>query len=56
MVLFAVFFWSLLWGIPGALIGVPILIAFSVVCAHHPSSQWMAHLLSGGRDRASRAR
>ena len=53
MVLFAVFFWSLLWGIPGALIGVPILIALTVFCAHHPSSQWMAHLLSGGRDRAS---
>jgi predicted PurR-regulated permease PerM len=27
MVLFAVFFWTFLWGIPGAFIGVPILIA-----------------------------
>lgn len=52
MVLFAVFFWSFLWGFPGAFIGVPILIAFASFCEQHPSSQWMAHLLSGG-DRAS---
>jgi predicted PurR-regulated permease PerM len=48
MVLFAVFFWSFLWGIAGAFIGVPILIAFATLCEQHPSSQWMAHLLSGG--------
>jgi predicted PurR-regulated permease PerM len=48
MVLFAVFFWSFLWGIAGAFIGVPILIALAAFCEQHPSSQWMAHLLSGG--------
>lgn len=53
MVLFAVFFWSFLWGIPGAFIGVPILIALTAFCEHHPSSQWLAHLLSSGRRRAS---
>jgi AI-2 transport protein TqsA len=53
MVLFAVFFWSFLWGLPGAFIGVPILVAFASVCEQHPSSQWMAQLLSGG-DRAPR--
>ena len=52
MVLFAVFFWSFLWGLSGAFIGVPILIAFASFCEQHPSSRWMAHLLSGG-DRAS---
>ena len=31
MVLFAVFFWMFLWGIPGALIGVPIAIAILTI-------------------------
>lgn len=53
MVLFAVFFWSFLWGLPGAFIGVPILVAFASFCDQTSSSRWMAHLLSGG-DRASR--
>jgi predicted PurR-regulated permease PerM len=36
MVLFAVFFWGALWGIAGAFIGVPILIALATVCARYP--------------------
>jgi AI-2 transport protein TqsA len=47
MVLFMVFFWAFLWGIPGAFIGVPILIAFLTICEQHQSSQWIATLLSG---------
>src|SRR5215472_1817116 len=39
MVLFAVFFWGMLWGIAGAFIGVPILIALAAVCARHASSR-----------------
>lgn len=46
-VLFAVLFWSFLWGIPGAFIGVPILVAVVSLCARHPPSRWVAHLLSG---------
>jgi hypothetical protein len=34
--------------LPGAFIGVPILIAFMVYCAQEPSSRWLAVLLSGG--------
>jgi predicted PurR-regulated permease PerM len=45
-VIFAVFFWSLLWGLAGAFIGVPILIAFIVYCAQEPSSRWLAAMLS----------
>ena len=51
LVLFAVFFWSFLWGIPGAFIGVPIVIAFLTVCEQHESAKWVATLLSG-RDSA----
>ncbi len=49
MVLFAVFFGSFLWGIAGAFIGVPILIAAVTICAQSPSSAWVADLLSGGK-------
>jgi predicted PurR-regulated permease PerM len=48
MVLFAVFFWGMLWGIAGAFIGVPILIAFATVCARHPAASPIAALLSAG--------
>jgi predicted PurR-regulated permease PerM len=46
MVLFAVFFWGMLWGIAGAFIGVPILIALASVCARHPAARPIAILLS----------
>ena len=48
MVLFAVFFWGMLWGIAGAFIGVPILIALATVCARHPAARPLAVLLSAG--------
>jgi AI-2 transport protein TqsA len=46
-VLFTVFFWTFLWGMPGALIGVPIVIAGVTLCEHHPSSRWIADILGG---------
>ena len=46
-VIFAVFFWSFLWGIPGALIGVPVTIAILTLCEHSASTRWIATLLSG---------
>jgi AI-2 transport protein TqsA len=47
VVLLAVFFWSFLWGIPGAFIGVPIIIAALTICEEHDSTRWIAILLSG---------
>jgi predicted PurR-regulated permease PerM len=47
IVLLAVFFWSFLWGIAGAFVGVPIVIAFLAVCNEHESTRWVAQLLSG---------
>jgi len=44
VVLFAVFFWTFMWGLPGAFIGVPITIAVLTFCAQHPSSQWVSDL------------
>lgn len=53
MVLFAVFFWGMLWGIAGAFLGVPILIALASVCARHAPSRPIAVLLSADRGTGS---
>lgn len=45
IVLFAVFFWTYMWGLFGAFIGVPITIAVVTFCALHPSTGWLAHIL-----------
>ena len=55
LMLFAVFFWAFLWGIPGAFIGVPIVIAVLAFCEEHESTRWMATLLSGREQGSSRA-
>ena len=47
VVLFAVFFWTFLWGLYGAFIGVPIAIAALTFCGHYPSTRWVAGLLGG---------
>lgn len=45
IVLFAIFFWTFLWGLFGTFIGVPITVAILTFCAQHPSSRWVADLL-----------
>ena len=47
VVLFAVFFWTYLWGLFGAFIGVPIVIAALTFCRHYQPAQWVAHLFGG---------
>ncbi len=48
-VMFMVFLWSLLWGLTGAFIGVPILVALLTVCRRVPSMRWLTVLLSSGK-------
>ena len=43
-------FWSWLWGIVGALIAVPMLMTFKIVCDHVASLAPIGDLLSGKRD------
>jgi predicted PurR-regulated permease PerM len=43
-VLFAVFFWTFLWGLYGAFIGVPIAIAALTFCGNYPRTRWIADL------------
>jgi predicted PurR-regulated permease PerM len=45
LVLFSVFLWTFLWGLPGTFIGVPITVAVLTFCAHHPGTRWLAILL-----------
>lgn len=52
MVLFSVFLWMFLWGLFGAFIGVPILIALLTFCAQYPSTKWLAGLLGASDDAA----
>jgi AI-2 transport protein TqsA len=54
--LFSVFFWTHLWGLTGAFIGVPITIALLAFCAQHPSSRWLAELLGDQRKEPPRDR
>lgn len=44
LVLFAVFFWTWLWGLAGAFIGVPIVIAILTLCDQHPASRWVVEV------------
>jgi len=47
VVLFAIFFWTFLWGIFGTFIGVPIALAILTFCEQHSTSRWLADLLGG---------
>jgi predicted PurR-regulated permease PerM len=53
IVLLAVFFWSFLWGIAGAFIGLPITIAILTICEQHKSTEWIALLLSAGERKSA---
>lgn len=47
LVLLSVFFWAFMWGIAGAFIGVPLVIAALTFCAENENTRWIARLLSG---------
>ena len=55
VVLFAVFFWTFLWGLYGAFIGVPIAIAVLTFCEHAPSTRWIADLLGAPASAAAKS-
>jgi len=39
-------FWGFVWGVPGAFLAVPILVATMIICAHIPSARAVAVLIS----------
>jgi AI-2 transport protein TqsA len=46
VVVASIFFWGLVWGIPGAFIGVPLTIAIVTVCHRFHEACWIARLLT----------
>lgn len=42
VVLFSIFLWTFLWGLPGTFIGIPITIGVLTLCAQDPSTRWLA--------------
>jgi AI-2 transport protein TqsA len=46
VVITSIFFWGLLWGIPGAFIGVPLTIAFVSICSRFHATCWITTLLT----------
>jgi AI-2 transport protein TqsA len=45
-VLISITFWGWIWGIPGAFIGVPMMIGLMITADHFPNTRWIARLLS----------
>jgi AI-2 transport protein TqsA len=52
VVLFAILFWTFMWGLFGTFIGVPVTLAILTFCDQHPSSRWIADLLGGPKQPA----
>jgi len=44
----SVIFWGWVWGIPGALIGIPLTAGIVIFCRHGSSTRWVARLLEHG--------
>jgi predicted PurR-regulated permease PerM len=47
IIFLALMFWTWLWGIPGALLAVPLLMVFRILCEHVKSFRWLGELLGG---------
>ncbi|MDH7511788.1 MAG: AI-2E family transporter [Clostridiales bacterium] len=45
-VLFVLFFWGWLWGIPGMILAVPVMAVVKIVCGNVPSLQFVAEIIS----------
>lgn len=46
-VIISLTFWASIWGIPGALLSVPLSVCIMIVLSHLPNARWIAVLMSG---------
>ncbi len=46
VVLFSLFFWAWLWGVPGMVLAVPLMAVVKIVCANVPSLRFIAEMMS----------
>jgi predicted PurR-regulated permease PerM len=56
IVIVSLFFWYWLWGIPGALLSVPLLATVKIVCDRIPCLAAMGHMLGAPNQRSNAAR
>lgn len=49
VVLTSIVFWGWIWGVPGALLGVPITLGIVIATDHFPETRWIARLLASER-------
>jgi predicted PurR-regulated permease PerM len=54
VMLLAFLIWDVLWGMPGAFIGLPVTIALFTIWEQNPSTRWIADLMSGSATASSR--
>ncbi|MBM3294038.1 MAG: AI-2E family transporter [Candidatus Aminicenantes bacterium] len=45
-ILFSLFLWGWLWGLPGMVLAVPIMVVLKIVAANFPALRWLEGLLS----------
>jgi AI-2 transport protein TqsA len=50
VILLALSFWGLVWGVPGMFLSTPLTVTLMVVCEQFPSARWVAILLSSDGD------
>jgi predicted PurR-regulated permease PerM len=55
LVIVSLFFWHTIWGIPGALLAVPLLAMFKILCDHVRSLKPVGHLIGSEGAPAIRA-
>jgi len=46
VILLALSFWGLVWGVPGMFLSTPLTVTLMVICEQFPASRWIAILLS----------
>ncbi len=49
LVIASLLFWDWLWGVPGALLSVPLLAVFKIVCDHLPGLHGLGHMLGANK-------
>jgi len=52
VILLSITLWGWLWGVAGALLGVPMTVAATIACQHFESTRWIADLVTGVNARA----
>lgn len=53
LVIISLFFWNWLWGVPGALLSVPLLATMKIVCDRIPVLAPLGHLLGASRRKST---